>query len=62
MAFGRGAAFSGYQCQQAALIRSWREAFSAEPETTAPDFPFGVITLAGGVSNSRNTHQPTANH
>jgi len=48
--FGRGSSQSGYQCQQAALIRSWREAFSAEPGTTAPDFPFGVVTLAGGAS------------
>jgi hypothetical protein len=48
--FGRGSSASGYQCQQAALIRSWREAFSAVPNTTASDFPFGVTTLAGGAS------------
>ena len=48
--FGPGSATSGYSCQQAALIRSWREAFSAEPGTSAPDFPFGVTTLAGGAS------------
>jgi hypothetical protein len=35
-------------CQQNALIASWRAAFSAVPGTTAPDFPFGVTTLAGG--------------
>jgi hypothetical protein len=28
--FGRGSSASGYQCQQAALIRSWREAFYVE--------------------------------
>jgi hypothetical protein len=39
---------SGYLCQQNALIASWRAAFSAVPGTTAPDFPFGVTTLAGG--------------
>ena len=41
---------SGYQCQQAALIAAWRRAFSATPGTTAPDMPFGVVTLAGGAS------------
>ena len=48
--FGRGSATSGYACQQAALIRTWREAFSATPGTSAPDFPFGVVTLSGGAS------------
>ena len=48
--YGRGSATSGYQCQLAALVRSWRESFSATRGTTAPDFPFGVVTLAGGAS------------
>jgi hypothetical protein len=39
-----------YACQQAAMIRSWREVFSAVPETTDAEFPFGVTTLAGGCS------------
>lgn len=50
VAYGRGDAGSGYQCQQAAMIAAWREAFSAVPGTSAPDFPFGVTTLAGGCS------------
>jgi hypothetical protein len=48
--YGRGSSTSGYQCQQAALIAAWRQAFSATPGTTAPDMPFGVVTLAGGAS------------
>jgi hypothetical protein len=61
--YGRGDAGSGYECQQAALIRSWREAWSAVPNTTAADFPFGVVTLAGGASEgayywSANQHVP----
>lgn len=46
--YGGGNGTSGYLCQQTALIATWRAAFSAVPGTTAPDFPFGVTTLAGG--------------
>ena len=35
-------------CQQNALIESWRAAFSTEPGTSSPNFPFGVTSLAGG--------------
>jgi hypothetical protein len=50
--FGEGSVLnkSGYACQQAAMIRSWREAFSADAGTTNADFPFGVTSLAGGCS------------
>ena len=63
--WGRGSAAAGYQCQLRALIESWRRAFSAEPGTTAPDFPFGVVTLAGGASEggymwTNFTHLPKA--
>lgn len=52
VAFGAGsiAEKSGYACQQANLIRSWREAFSTVPGTTDRQFPFGVTSLAGGCS------------
>lgn len=56
--FGRGSASSGYQCQQAALVRSWREAFSALPGTSAPDFPFGIVSLAGGASEGAYDWSP----
>ena len=32
------------------LVNTWREAWSAEPETTPSDFPFGLVSLAGGTS------------
>ena len=43
---------SGYACQQANLISSWRAAFSATAGTTDGDFPFGVTSLAGGCSEA----------
>lgn len=46
--YSGGNATSGYACQQNALISSWRAAFSAVPGTSAPNFPFGVTSLAGG--------------
>lgn len=50
--FGAGSVIdhAGYACQQAAMISGWRKAFSAVPETTDPNFPFGITTLAGGCS------------
>ena len=50
--FGAGsiAKKSGYACQQANLIASWREAFSVAPGTTDQQFPFGITSLAGGCS------------
>lgn len=56
--YGRGSATSGYQCQQASLIKSWRALFSAAPNTTAPDFPFGVISLAGGAGEGSYLWSP----
>lgn len=34
------------------MISAWRAAFSATPNTTDPDFPFGVTSLAGGCSEA----------
>ena len=52
--FGEGsiAKTSGYACQQAAMIASWRKAWSAVPGTTDKQFPFGVTSLAGGCSEA----------
>eukprot|EP00937_MAST-01D_sp_MAST-1D-sp2_P002517 g2517.t1 len=50
---------SGYGCFMANLIRTWRAAFSGSPGNdndnggailTPPDFPFGIVSLAGGTS------------
>ena len=32
---------TGYPCYLNLMIKSWRSAWSAEPGTTAADFPFG---------------------
>ena len=44
---------SGYGCFMQNLIATWREAFSGGPaseNTTPSDFPFGIVSLAGGTS------------
>lgn len=56
--YARGSSTSGYQCQLAALIKSWRSLFSAVPGTTQPDMPFGVVTLAGGAGEGGYTWSP----
>lgn len=50
--FGEGSISktSGYACQQASMIASWRKAWSEVPGTTDRQFPFGVTSLAGGCS------------
>jgi hypothetical protein len=51
IAFGAGsiAKRSGYACQQASMIASWRAAFSAVDGTTDPTFPFGKNPLLLGT-------------
>ena len=41
---------TGYACMMENLVTSWRENWSVEPLTTDKDFPFGIVTLAGGTS------------
>ena len=53
--FGNSAKKSGYSCLAQALVEEWRRLWSAEPGTTSPDAPFGLVTLApsgteGGAS------------
>ena len=36
---------SGYPCYLLAMIREWRAAWSAVPNTTDAEFPFGIQTL-----------------
>lgn len=52
--FGKGSVThkEGYACQQAAMIASWREAWSSVPGTTDKQFPFGITSLAGGCSEA----------
>jgi len=50
IANGRGDLRTGYACQQAAMIDSWRRVFSATANTTPANFPFGVTTLAGACT------------
>ena len=44
--FGNSARSSGYSCLMEKLVSSWRTQWSAEPGTTDPNAPFGVVTLA----------------
>ena len=43
---GSSAANVGYACLQQALVAGWRSVWSAEPGTTDPMAPFGIVTLA----------------
>ena len=36
----------GYSCEQAQLVNGWRVAWSKVADTTDPEAPFGVVTLA----------------
>ena len=47
---GNALANIGYSCAMRELVRGWRAAWSATPNTTAPLAPFGVITLASSGS------------
>jgi hypothetical protein len=57
----------GYGCELPALVRSWRAAWAKTPNTTAPDAPVGVVTLAenahwhGGRDMGGMRHAQTAN-
>ena len=55
-ACGDVAAGSGYGCFMQNLIATWRAAFSTGPaseNTTPPNFPFGLVSLAGGTSEGQ---------
>ena len=46
----------GYGCQLPEMVSRWRARWSALPNTTAPDAPFGVVTVAhdGGWHGARD--------
>ena len=50
VACGSVSAKTGYACMMDNLIRTWRAAWSVVPGTTPADFPFGLVSLAGGTS------------
>jgi hypothetical protein len=41
---------TGYACAMPTLIEQWRSVWSAEPGTTAPNAPFGLVALPGSGS------------
>lgn len=47
---GNAIANVGYGCEQRQLIAGWRAAWSVVPNTTDPDAPFGLVTLASSGS------------
>ena len=50
---------TGYACEAANLVRSWRDAFSARPNSTSPNAPFGLVTLAAGTSEGHGKDMAT---
>ena len=42
-------------CEQLELVRGWREAWSAVPNTTDPLAPFGLVTLASSGSEGADS-------
>ena len=65
---GNVLAKTGYACSTRNLVTSWREQWSAVPDTTDSLFPFGIVSLAAGTSegNSQNMgnfrHAQTASY
>lgn len=54
LACGSVAAKTGYACMMENLVNTWRENWSVVPGTSAKDFPFGIVTLAGGTSEGNS--------
>ena len=49
---------TGYACEASNLVTSWRAAFSAQPASTHPEAPFGLVTLAAGTSEGHGQEMP----
>lgn len=47
---GNSLEHTGYGCMMPAMINLWRQHWSAEPGTTDPDAPFGLVALPGSGS------------
>ena len=53
---------TGYACSTHNLITSWREQWSAVPDTTSSMFPFGIVSLAAGTSEGHNKNMGNFRH
>ena len=47
---------SGYGCSLPAMVRAWRQVWSAAADTTSPLAPFGIAKLAAGGSKGHSEH------
>lgn len=57
VACGSVADSTGYACFMSNLISTWRKAFAANgPNTTPLNFPFGIVSLAGGTSEGHGAN------
>ena len=52
--FGNSALGYGYACLMPKLVATWRKMWSAEPGTTDPMAPFGLVTLAPSGTEGGN--------
>lgn len=52
-ACGAVADHTGYACKMENLVNTWREIWAAS-SATAADFPFGIVSLAGGTSEGED--------
>lgn len=58
-ACGSASKGTGYGCFMHAMIESWREAWSGTPlSNTSREFPFGLVSLAGGTSEGFSQNMP----
>lgn len=53
---GSAAAGVGYSCLMETLVAQWRLLWSRTPNTTNPDAPFGIVTLASSGSEGASGH------
>jgi hypothetical protein len=45
-------------CAMKNLVVSWRRQWSVTPQTTDPQFPFGIVSLAAGTSEGHGANMP----
>ena len=53
---------TGYSCSTHNLVTSWREQWSAVPDTTDKMFPFGIVSLAAGTSEGHSHNMGNFRH
>ena len=52
---GNSASNAGYSCMMQALVQQWRGLWSQTPNTTHPEAPFGIVTLASSGSEGSSS-------